>query len=199
MAGNQDRPKSRIKDGREWRLGSLEEVRWIEEGTSGGVRITSAIPPVFEAYATLEHSFTGDHLTRWEGEQNRETVVIDSWARHEAAILGVLTRHTDVQPWWLGFLETGISEVVFDDAPRVEMYAHWGYVLVEAGPDQAATWRRRVIYESLPDLIFPGDRSWLVSTIWDDDWTCIGAPKALIEALLGDPVLKERAREVDPR
>jgi hypothetical protein len=42
-------------------------------------------------------------------------------------------------------------------------------VLVEAGPQQAATWRR---HESpsfwkgaLPNLMFPADRSWLVSTL----------------------------------
>jgi hypothetical protein len=153
---------------------------------------------VFEAYATLEHPLTGDRETKWEAEQDRQTVVIDSWERHEAALLGILTELTDDQPWWLGFLETGSSEVVFDDAPRVMMYADWDYVLVEAGPDQAATWRDGVIYESLPDLMFPTDHSWLVSTLWDDDWTCIGGPKDLIGALLRHPTLRERMREVDP-
>jgi hypothetical protein len=198
MTGDQDLPESRIKDGRDWRIGSADDVRWIEDGTFGGVRIGSAIPPVFEAYATLEHPLTGDRLTKWEAEQDPQTLVIDAWERHETALLAILIEQTEEQPWWLGYLETGSSEVVFDEAPRVTMYAGWDYVLVEAGPDQAAAWRDGVVYESLPDLIFPADRSWLVSTLWDDDWTCIGGPRALVDALLGDPVLRERAREVDP-
>jgi hypothetical protein len=200
MASDRGRPESRTKDGREWRIGSAEEVRWIDEGTSGGVRIVSAIPPVFEAYATLEHPLTGDRLTKWEAEsQTSPSWVLNAWKRHETAVLGVLTEHTEAQPWWLGYLETGSpSEIVFNDAPKVRMYANWGYVLVEAGPEQAARWREEQIHESLPDLMFPADRSWLVSTLWDDDWTCIGGPRSLIDGLSSDPVLRERARVVDP-
>ena len=29
----------------------------------------------------------------------------------------------------------------------------------------------------------PADRSWLVSALWDDGWTCIGGPEALIDRL----------------
>ena len=60
------------------------------------------------------------------------------------------------------------------DAPRTELYAGWSYVLVKAGPDQAQTWRGLDWKGYLPDLLFPADRSWLVTTLWDDDWTCIG-------------------------
>lgn len=95
--------------------------------------------------------------------------------------------------------ETGSSDVVFPDVPRVEMYAHWSYVLVEAGPDQAAEWRARDSWgESLPDVMFPTDHSWLVTTLWDDDWTCIGGSRMLIDAVLSHPALAERAREIDP-
>jgi hypothetical protein len=31
---------------------------------------------------------------------------------------------------------------------------------------------------------FPGDRSWLLSTLWDDDWTCTGGSSALIDGFL---------------
>lgn len=187
-----------MKDGREWRIGSAEEVRWIDDRTSPGVQIVSALPPVFEAYATLEHPLTGGHLTEWEAEsQSSPMWVADAWARHETALLALLVERTEAQPWWLGYLETGVSDVVFPDAPMVKMYTDWPYVLVEAGPDQAASWRNEEVYEGLPDLIFPVDRSWLVSTLWDDDWTCIGGPRSLVDDLLNDPVLKERAREVD--
>jgi hypothetical protein len=47
--------------------------------------------------------------------------------------------------------------------------------------------------------MFPADRAWLVSTLWDDDWTCIGGPRALIDDLLQDPVLAANTRRVTTR
>jgi hypothetical protein len=178
----------RSKDGRRWRIGSEAEVRWIEENTEGGVRITSAIPPVFEAYATLE----------LPGSGNNEALSFDTSERHDGSVLSVLVEHTAAQPWWLGYLETGCSNVVFDDAPRVELYAGWGYVLVEAGPEQARHWRGEDWKGYLPDLMFPADRSWLFSTLWDDDWTCIGGSKEFVNAFLADPELRDRVHQVDP-
>jgi hypothetical protein len=57
---------------------------------------------------------------------------------HDRALLSLLQRHTLAQPWWLGYLETGASDVVFYDAPKVKLYWSWDYVLVGAGPEQAA-------------------------------------------------------------
>jgi hypothetical protein len=71
-------------------------------------------------------------------------------------------------------------------------------VLVEAGPEQARVWREREHWKSLlPDLMFPAGRSWLVSTLWDDDWMCIGGSRGLVDAFLTHPDLRHRAREVD--
>jgi hypothetical protein len=197
MTNEQRNETWRAKDGRDWRIGSAAKVRWID-GTARGKSVADAVPPIFEAYATLEQPLTGGRLTEWEAAQDRQTVVLNAWQRQEAALLGILVQRTEPQPWWLGFLETGASDVVFTDAPRVEMYAHWGYVLVEAGPDQAAEWRADGWSASLPDVMFPADRSWLVTTLWDDDWTCIGGPRALVDDVLSHPALTERAREVDP-
>jgi uncharacterized cupin superfamily protein len=44
--------------------------------------------------------------------------------------------------------------------------------------------------------MFPADRSWLVSTLWDDDWMCIGGPAGLINGFLAHPVLRSQARRV---
>lgn len=198
MADDQSKGTWRAKDGQDWRIGTAEEVIWIQE-TPSGKSVADAIPPVFEAYATLEQPFTGGHETKWEAEQDPQTAVVDAWKRHEAALLDILIRQTAPQSWWLGYLETGVSDVVFPDAPRVEMYAHWSYVLVEAGPEQAAGWRETDSWgESLPDVMFPGDRSWLVTTLWDDDWTCIGGARTLIDAVLSHAALTERAREIYP-
>jgi hypothetical protein len=177
-------PATCVRDGRAWRIGGGAEVSWIQDGTSVTKAITSAIPPVFDAYATVELPAI------WQEEQDR----------HDAAVIEMLTRHTVSQPWWLGYLDTGADDVVFADAARATLYEDWKYVLVEAGPQQAASWRTsdaRTFWKgALPNLMFPADRSWLVSTLWDDDWTCIGGRVALVEALLHDPDLGRRARQV---
>jgi hypothetical protein len=176
------------KDGRAWRIGGEAEVAWIRENTGVSFAITSAIPPVFEAYATLELPGTGDHDA---------SSPLEDQGRHDAAVLAVLSEHSAAQPWWLGYLERGPGDdIVFDNVRKVRPGPNndgW-YVLVEAGPEQAGGWRGH----DLPDLMFPADRSWLVSTLWDDDWTCIGGSRPLVDAFLAHPDLRHRAREVDP-
>jgi hypothetical protein len=167
----------RVRDGSTWRIGTDEEVAWISDGTSTGLAITAAIPPVFEAYATV---------VRPEGGQDK----------HDQAVLALLSRQPAGQSWWLGYLDTGADDIVFPDAPMVTLYAGWHYVLVEAGAEQAATWRRSDLGSFwkgvLPNLMFPADRSWLVSTLWDDDWTCVGGPAGLVDSFLRDPGLQAR-------
>ena len=185
------RSVTRIKDGRAWRIGSGAEVAWIQDGTSTTTAITAAVPPMFDAYATVELPEPGaDADGLWSDEQQR----------HDRALLAVLSRHAGSQPWWLGYLDTGVDDLVFPDAPPVTLYADWRYVLVEAGPQQAAAWRSEKSGSfwkgPLPNLMFPADRSWLVSTLWDDDWTCMGGPAALVDDLLRDSELGPRARRV---
>jgi hypothetical protein len=162
---------TKVKDGGTWRVGTSAEVAWIADGTSAGLTITAAIPPVFEAYATVELPDGG------EGQDD-----------HERAVLMLLSEQSAGQPWWLGYLDTGADDIVFPDAPKVTLYAGWPYVLVEAGREQAASWRQGGGWSfwkgSLPNLMFPADRSWLVSTLWDDDWTCIGGPAELVDKVL---------------
>lgn len=185
----------RSGDGREWRIGGDAEVAWIEENTPSGLRITSAIPPIFEAYATLELPGTGNQPTASTAEE-WEQLERDG-DRHDAGVLAVLSEHSQAQPWWLGYLETGAYDLVFNGAKRTRFYADWPYVLIEAGPEQAGTWREDCWKGVLPDLMFPADRSWLFSTLWDDDWACIGGSRALVDAFLAHPDLRDRVREVD--
>jgi hypothetical protein len=116
---------------------------------------------------------------------------------HDRAVLGLLGEHSQAQPWWLGYLNTGADDIVFPDAPMATLYSGWRYVLVEAGPEQAATWRRHDLGSFwkgvLPNLMFPADRSWLLSTLWDDDWTCIGGPTGLVQKFLRHPGLEARS------
>src|ERR1700753_3032748 len=167
------------RDGRTWRIGTDAEVAWIVDGTTVTRAITSAIPPVFDAYATVVLPARG------EGQDE-----------HDRAVLALLTAGSAEQPWWLGYLDTGADDIVFPDAPKVTLYEGWHYVLVEAGPEQGATRRRGGGWSfwrgALPNLMFPADRSWLVSTLWDDDWTCAGGPAALVNEFRQHPGLEAR-------
>jgi hypothetical protein len=166
-------------DGR-WRIGGSGEVAWINAATSPGRTIAAAIPPRFACYATI-------------------VVPEDDAAkiRSDAALVDIVTAHSRSQSWWLGYLETGVADIMFPDAPRVTVYSGWPYVLVEAGPEQAREWRRGAEitpwHSGLPELLFPADQSWLISTLWDDDWRCVGGTDDLLAALLRHPDLDARA------
>ncbi|MBG6065680.1 hypothetical protein [Micromonospora ureilytica] len=164
------------KDGRQWRIGTASDVAWLAGRTTQGLSVTTAIPPVFDAYGTF-HPPTG--------------VGLDA---HERAVIDELAACTPDQPWWLGFLDTGAHDVVFPQAPKVSLYWGWSYLLVEAGPEQALTWRTGHLRGdgALPDLFFPADRSWLVSALWDDTWTDIGASVAVLTALRHNPLVNAR-------
>lgn len=190
-ADDAGRRVTRIRDGRAWRIGSSADVAWIRDATSVTTAITTAIPPLFDAYATVELPHPqSDAQGMWSDEQRR----------HDGALLAVLSDHAPPGPWWLGYLDTGADDVVFPDAPRATLYSDWRYVLVEAGPQQAAVWRaenpRSFWKGALPNLMFPADRSWLVSTLWDDDWTCVGGPATLVDDLVADSELGLRTRRV---
>jgi hypothetical protein len=167
-----------------WQIGASGEVDWIAGHTRSGMTIAAAIPPIFGAYATV--IMPGNH---------------DDKRTCDDALLSVLRGQRSPQPWWLGYLETGVADLVFPDAPRVRLYSGWPYVLVKAGPYEAASWRTNdratPWHSALPELMFPLDRSWLVSTLWDDDWRCVGGPTGLIEAILRHPWLEAREVALD--
>lgn len=186
---------TRVKDGRASQIGIRTDVAWIHDNTPASTTITSAIPAVFDAYATIELPGSGDQDDgQWDEDD-------DARPRHDQALLALLREHTDDQPWWLGYLDTGADDIVFPDAPKVPLYADWPYVLLQAGPGEAAAWRREdqasFWGSALPNLMFPADHSWLVSTLWDDDWTCVGGSNALVNDLLHDEELGPRTRQVE--
>lgn len=169
-------PITRVKDGRSWRIGGDAEVAWIGAGTVTGLTITSAIPPIFDAYATIVVP----------GER-------DDRDEHDRALLQVLSAQSPTEPWWLGYLDTGADDVVFYDVRKVTLYSGWPYVMVEAGPAEASKWKERSSWRgAVPDLIFPADHSWLVSTLWDDEWRCLGGPKDLVDRVHADARLETR-------
>jgi len=80
----------------------------------------------------------------------------------DAALVEVLQAHTPAQPWWLGYLDTGVADLVAADAPKVAVYVGWPYVLLEGGPESALSARRNLDatpwHSALPELVFPRDR-----------------------------------------
>jgi hypothetical protein len=184
-------PLTQLKDGRAWRIGTEDEVAWINVGVTEGLSITAAVPPTFEAYATVTFPL--------DPESDRDAVR-PTEDRFDDALLRVLSVHTKPQPWWLGYLDTGASDVVLDDAPRALVYRGWRYVVVQAGPHEARTWRSDEgrWFTALPELMFPADHGWLVSSLWDDAWACVGGAADLIDGLLNEPELRERAEKTDP-
>jgi len=174
--GSAPTPECGEKDGQKWRLGTDADVAWIQDSCTVGLTIGAAIPLVFEAYATI--------LVPDKDDGRAEDLHL---------LLRLLEEQSGDQPWWLGYLDTGADDVVFPDAPKVTLYASWRYVLVQAGPDEAARWRQDWwSWRAGPDLVFPADRSWLLSWLWDDDWRCIGGPTTLIDRLLNQSKLQVR-------
>lgn len=163
------------RDGRSWPIGGPEAVSWIRDSTPTGRTIGSAIPPLFDAYATL---------TLPEDEPDDDRPLLETLAGWGAP------------QWWLGYLRTGSGDFE-PDLPRAILYSGWEYTMLLAGPAQAGSWRAEPTWRGtrLPDLIFPIDRTWLVSYLWDDTWRCIGGPDALIEQLSAG--YGERLRRVD--
>lgn len=167
-----------MRDGQLWEIGTAAETAWITGATTTGRTITSAIPPGFEAYATVVLPAS---------PESRDA--------HEQEVIRLLTASSSEQPWWLGYLDTGADDVVFADASRVRLYSDWPYVLVKAGPAQAQQWRASASFTMhcrLPDLMFPTDRSWLISALWDDDWWCLGGPVRLVDAFTHSTTLETR-------
>jgi hypothetical protein len=178
---------TRFKDGEEWRIGEQEDVAWVVEALARPASGTSPIPLTFSAYCEVA-------LPR------RKT---RAQYAHDQAMISVLRRPVPQQTWWLGYLDTNRlgDQAVFPDAPRVVLYKGWEYVLVGAGPDQALRWRESEGSTApwkgaLPDLMFPADRSWICSTLWDERRTWIGGSKALITAISDDEELAPRTRIV---
>ena len=83
------------------------QVDWITEGTEAGRRITAAIPPLFDDYATLTDALADEDRPRDLSLERRQ----------DLAFVDVLRRHSGDRPWWIGYLDTGASDIVFWDAP----------------------------------------------------------------------------------
>jgi hypothetical protein len=148
------------------RFGTDADVAWINEATSVGLGIESAIPPAFDAYATI---------TLPEPE-------MDDRRKNAGSVLRHLRAHSGDQQWWLGYLDTGGPPVMFPAAPQVTLCSNWSYAFVLAEPGEALRWRFGLDSGPRPgpDIAFPVDRSWLMSWLWDDEWRCLARNRPVV-------------------
>ena len=169
------------KDGRNWRIGAAADVDWIAGHTTAGISITTAIPPVFDAYATTTRPTTSPPpptSTPWSKTSSRTPRTSPGgWATSTPAPT------TSSSPTPRRCRSTGAGRTCWS-RPAPSKPSPGGPVTC-ATPEGA-----------LPDLFFPADRSWLVSALWDDTWTCVGGPAPLIHTLERDPLAN--ARRVRP-
>jgi hypothetical protein len=73
-----------------------------------------------------------------------------------------------------------------------------GQLNLERPLDQGELAGVRHLEGVLPDLMFPTDLSWLLSTLGNDHRTCIRRSKELVDAFLGHPDLRHGVVQVDP-
>jgi hypothetical protein len=112
-----------VRDGRSWEIGTYAEIAWITSGTGVSHTITSGIPPVFAAYATVVLPNPEDGLDPTNQEIDWDQYLRE-WnltvpLRQERALVEVLVEHSSDQCWWLGYLDTGASDTVFPNASMV--------------------------------------------------------------------------------
>lgn len=125
-----------------------EEVAWISRGTARGMSIRSAIPDGFDVYGLLD---------------------LDDEARPiEDSLLNALQPEPDevlVAGWIVR------SDRMTEPGDEHTLYSGWLYRCRHV---QRTDLLGRPARDGFPDLLFPPDHRWIVSTLWDDSWRSVG-------------------------
>jgi hypothetical protein len=129
------------------------DVSWITSDRAAGGTLRYALPADFEVYGVLD--LTGE-------DDATEDMLLN-------ALVTDLS-HTLIAGW--------IDRGPWPPPPGDEhhLYYNWSYRFRRV----AASDLQGLPPEgegSFPDLLFPQDRSWLVSLLWDDSWRSIGASR----------------------
>ena len=131
-----------------------EDVAWIRQNTFVGDTIRSAVPSGFDVYGLLD----------LDEDRATEDVLLQAVAPEDDAELIA------------GWLARGRCKPRPGDDHV--LYSGWRYRL--RAVDAAALRGLPAQGEGgFPDLLFPLDRSWVVSLLWDDSWRSIGCTDAL--------------------
>lgn len=131
-----------------------QDVAWIRRDTAVSGTIRSAIPGGFDAYGLLDIS------------EERPT---------EDALLQAVAPENSME-LIAGWIDRG----PYPPQPGDEhfLYSSWRYRFrqVSAASLQGLPTEGD---GGFPDLLFPPDRSWLISLLWDDSWRSVGASNAV--------------------
>ncbi|GAA2748513.1 hypothetical protein GCM10009869_00550 [Amnibacterium kyonggiense] len=127
-----------------------EDVAWIRRATAVGGTLRSAIPGGFDVYGLLDVSEarpTEDALLRAVAPEP-STELIAGWIDRGPYPPHPGDEHVLYSGWRYRF-------------QRIESACLFGLPAEGEG--------------GFPDLLFPDDRSWLISLLWDDSWRSVGA------------------------
>jgi len=189
---------------------------WVVEGIAGrfAYDVASVVPPVFDAYARLQHPFDS------EADQDPVDVAGHLEDQTLGVLIDVLARHTTTPKrcyfcLWDGFGDIHGSPSVAvcyasddDDGPvapptippafaqevmngpRVVLPSR-EYLLFEGPLADAGRWGAADLVPGMerdpinsPNLFWPADRAWLVATEIDLPATYVGGSEALISELV---------------
>lgn len=208
----------RFKDGKEWRIGGAAEVAWIEAGIKSGLAITAAIPPIYAAYCTLTLPGPGRGFQR--RHDRAVMAILDEHSQGQPWLLGYLETGPSAEvvfydaprvklyTWDYVLVQAGPEQALNwrQSEQEIRPAPERPTPVLAADPTCGRPRAPSIIARTsggwypwkgaLPELMFPADHAWLFSTLWDDDWSCIGGSEALIESLIHDPELGPRTRPV---
>jgi hypothetical protein len=121
---------TRQRDGSTWEIGTAADVDWIDRGTTGGLAITSGIPPVFSAYATVVVP---------------EPDVPEEQQARDGALLNVLVRHSTQERWWLA-APAAAGAIIGSAIPLAAALSEtWQYAVLAAAAVALLAPRRGVV------------------------------------------------------
>jgi hypothetical protein len=136
-----------------------QEVAWLRQESTVFGTLRYAIPGGFEAYGALDLPRNISPI---------EEPLLDTLASDES------------EPLIAGWIDRG----PWPPPPGDEhvLYSGWRYRLRRVAPSEVAGLPTEG-EGSFPDLLFPPDRTWLVSLLWDDAWRSIGASQIVADQL----------------
>jgi hypothetical protein len=177
---------------------------WLVQSGTPWNRLLTFGPAGFEAYARLRFIPDPVRPRQAEGDAGIPEDHPSDFAQARRAVHR-LAPFTSTPEDCFFCLWDGYSDVDVPSAgrsPRVEL-PHRSYVLLQGSLSDIDDWERTLgpfpPYPP-PAFVWPADHSWCFASDVDPHWAGIGASRAAVDALLGDPELDVvRARPDEPQ
>ncbi|NAZ84293.1 hypothetical protein GTR02_21045, partial [Kineococcus sp. R8] len=142
------------------------------------------------------------HLARYSGSSTRCLIAVDdslTWVTGGPGVQFSGDPHHVEPPQ-----DPAFSSWLLNSTPRLRVSSR-SYLLLTAPLDALRTFGRTWRYQDQrwferhsPSLLWPLDRSWLVLTDLDQDYTYIAGPRVLLDAVLADPRLEGQPQDTTP-